>query len=135
MDDFRDRASRLSFQALWRCSEGVLETRSSYYPDPEHNWRPAQNKNNNNNDSNNDSNNESNTSDKSFDHDKEYQKEFEKERKDEDLATNKVQEDHFQLPFQQHHDLLTDNLSKMRSVWKSKKKGTKKRKRQQIQQY
>ena len=59
----------------------------------------------------------------------------EKESEDGDLATNKVQEDHFQLPFQQHNALLTDNLSKMKSVEKSKKKRTTKYKHQKIQQY
>ena len=49
-------------------------------------------------DDNNDDN--SNASDESFNHDKEYQKEFEKEGKDKDLATNRVQDNHFQLPFQ-----------------------------------
>ena len=47
--------------------------------------------------------NDSNTSDESFDQDKGYQKQFKHKSKDEDLATNKAQEDHFQLPIQQHH--------------------------------
>ena len=43
--------------------------------------------------------NNSNASDKRFVHNNEYEKEFKKEGQDEDLATNKTQEDHFQLPF------------------------------------
>ena len=82
------------------------------------------------NDNNNDN---SNALDESFDDDKEYQKEFEKEGEDEDLATNKVQDNHFQLPFQHHHALVTDKPSKARSVGKMKKR-TKKHKRQKIQQ-
>ena len=62
----------------------------------------------------------SNSSDESFDHDKEYQEEFEKEEKTrfEDLATDEVQDNHFQLPFQQHQaaTLLIDNLSTIRST-------------------
>ena len=47
---------------------------------------------------------DSNASDESFDHDKEYQDEHDKEEKTrfDNLATNEVQEDHFQLPFQQN---------------------------------
>ena len=46
----------------------------------------------------------SNASDESFDHDQEYQDEHDKEEatRFDDLATDEVQEDHFQLPFQQH---------------------------------
>ena len=53
-----------------------------------------------NHDDNNDNN--SNVFDESFDHDKDYQDEFDKEEKTrfDDLATDKVQEEHFQLPFQ-----------------------------------
>ena len=59
----------------------------------------------------NDNDNDSNASNESFDHDKEYQDEFDREGKDEDLATNKVQDNHFQLPFQQYHALLIDKPS------------------------
>ena len=87
---------------------------------------------------NNDDDN-SNTSDESFDNNKEYQGDFDKEGKDNNLATNEVQEDHLQLPFQQHQTatLLTDNPSKIRSAKsrsvKGMKKKTKKHKRQKIQ--
>ena len=69
---------------------------------------------------------DSNVSDESFDHDKEYQEEFEKEEKTrfEDLATDEVQDDHFQLPFQQHQALLTFNQSKLRSAKLRSVKGT-----------
>ena len=77
-------------------------------------------------DDNNDKN--SNASDKSFDCNKEYQIKSEIECKDEALSTNEVQDDHFQLLFQQHHALITDKPSKMRSVGKSKMKRTKKHK-------
>ena len=36
-------------------------------------------------------------------------------------------DNHFQLPFQQHHALLTDNQSKLRSVKLRSVKGTKKK--------
>ena len=62
-----------------------------------------------------DDNDDSNVSDESFDHDEEYQKEFKKENKDEDLATYENQEDHFQLPFQQHQALLTDQSDQSKS--------------------
>ena len=48
-------------------------------------------------DDNND--NDINASDESFDHDKEYQDEFDKEGKDDDLATDEVQDDHFSFCF------------------------------------
>ena len=51
---------------------------------------------------NNNGDDNSNASDESFDHDEEYQDEFDEEEKTrfEDLATDEVQDDHFQLPFQ-----------------------------------
>ena len=54
---------------------------------------------------------DSNASDKSFKHDEEYQKEFDNNKRngDEDLNTDEIQEYHFNLPFQQHHALLTDH--------------------------
>ena len=70
-----------------------------------------------------DDDDDSNASDESFEHDEEYQKEFDNDEKkgDEDLNTDESQEDHFNLPFQQHHALLTDH-PKSRSVRKSKGK-------------
>ena len=75
---------------------------------------------------NDDDNNDSNASDESFFHDKEYQEEFNKEEKMrfEDLATDEVQDDHFQLPLQQHQALLTFNKSKVRSAKLRSVKGT-----------
>ena len=64
-----------------------------------------------------------NASDESFDHDEEYHKEFDKESKDKDLATGKVHDTHFQLPFQQHHALVTDKPSKVRSEGNAVKRG------------
>ena len=78
-----------------------------------------------------DNNNDRNASDESFDHDKENQEELDKEEKTRfyDLAKDEVQEDHFQLPFQQHQAavLLLDNHSeirdaKVKSVKEKKKK-------------
>ena len=43
---------------------------------------------------------QTNLFDESFDHNKEYQKIFWKKNGDEDLATNKAQENHFQNPIQ-----------------------------------
>ena len=81
-----------------------------------------------------DDDDDSNASDESFDHDKEYQEEFEKEEKTrfDDLATDEVQDDHFQFPFQQHQaaTLLTDNPSKIRSA---KIRSVNKMKRKKIQ--
>ena len=50
---------------------------------------------------NNDDDNDSSASDEGFDHDKEYQEEFEKKEKTrfEALATDEVQDNHFQLSF------------------------------------
>ena len=64
-----------------------------------------------------DDDDDSNASDESFKHDEEYQKEFDNDenRGDKDLNTDETQEDHFNLPFQQHHALLTDH-PKSRSV-------------------
>ena len=61
--------------------------------------------------------NNSNASDKCFKHDEEYQKEFDNDKKkgDEELNTDESQEDHFNLPLQQHHTLFTDH-PKSRSV-------------------
>ena len=56
--------------------------------------------------------NNSNASDESFVHNDEFNKEFEKEGKDENLTTDEVHENYFQLPFQLHHALLTHNQSK-----------------------
>ena len=75
---------------------------------------------------NNDDDDNSNASDESFDHDKEYQEEFGKEEKTrfDNLATEKTQDDHFQLQFQQHQALLTFNQSKLRSKKLRSVKGT-----------
>ena len=83
----------------------------------------------------NDDNDNSNASDESFDHDKEYQKEFvnDKKKGDEDLNTDKTQEDYFNLPFQQHHALLTDQ-PKTRCVRESRKR-TLKHKQQKLVRY
>ena len=68
-----------------------------------------------------DDNDASNVSDERLDHDKEYKKEFDNQtNRDEDLATDKNQEDYFQNPIQQQHLLLTN--SKARSVVKPKRK-------------
>ena len=74
-------------------------------------------------------NDNSNTFDDSFEHNKEYQEEFDRKEKDNDLATNKVQEDHFPLPFQQHQaaTLLTDKPSKLRSTKVRSMEGLKKK--------
>ena len=67
-----------------------------------------------------DDNDDSNAYDKSFVNDQEYQDKHDKEGETrfDDLATNKAQETHFQLPFQLHQaaTLLADHLSKLRSV-------------------
>ena len=55
-----------------------------------------------------------------------------KEGKDKDLATNKVQDNHFQLPLQQYRSLLTTKPSKVRSEGIMKKRSNK-HKRQKIQ--
>ena len=70
---------------------------------------------------------DSNASDESFNHDEEYQDEFDKEEKTrfEDLATDEVQDDHFQLPFQQHQALMTTIQPKARSAKGRSVKGRK----------
>ena len=82
-----------------------------------------------------DNNNDRNASDESFDHDKENQEELDKEEKTRfyDLAKDEVQEDHFQLPFQQHQAaaLLLDKLSKIRSA---KVRSVKEKKKKEVQQ-
>lgn len=79
---------------------------------------------------NNDDDNDSSASDEGFDHDKEYQEEFEKKEKTrfEALATDEVQDNHFQLPFQQYQALLTLNQSKLRNEKLRSVKGEKSRK-------
>ena len=81
-------------------------------------------------------NDNSNAPDESFDYGKEYQEEFDREGNDDDLTTNEVKDDHFQLPFQQNHAHLIDKPSNIRSAKvrsvKELKKKTKKHKRQKI---